>query len=299
MDVDEAAWELYGLRPEAFTAARDACAARARSAGEAAVAKQVAVWRRPTLGVWAANLLARSDQQQARRLLELGEGLREAHRTLAGPELRDLSHQRHVVITEMARQAGRLARDAGHPVSDTVQHEVEEILHAVLADPAAGPATDWARGVLRAAPPSPVGFTGLEPAAGATPRPAAAPPPRAEATRRAATTAPSRERERKRERELRTKAQAEAERTEREKDRAESEFTTAERDLEQARAAVAALDERIGALQDDLSRARHERAGLHEAEEAAARRRRQADTALKKAAAAAAEAARTWNALNG
>ncbi|MFF2197006.1 hypothetical protein [Streptomyces sp. NPDC058157] len=297
MDVDEAARELYGLRPEAFTAARAACVARARTAGEAALAKRIAGWRRPTLGVWAANLLARSDRQQARRLLELGEGLREAHRTLAGAELRELSHQRHVVVTEMARQAVRLARDAGHPVSATVQREVEGILQAVLADPAAGPAADWARGVLSAAPPPPVGFSGLEPAAGAAPRPAAARPPGAGATRRAERDR-ERERREERQRELRAEAQSEAERTAREKARAESACTAAERELGQARAAVAALDERITALQDDLARARHERAGLQGAEEAAARRRRQADTALKEAAAAAAAAERTWNALN-
>ncbi|MFJ8210486.1 hypothetical protein [Streptomyces sp. NPDC096033] len=301
MDADEVAWELYGLKPEAFTAARAACAARARRAGEEALAKRIVGWRRPTLAVWAANLLARSDPEQAHRLLELGRGLREAHRTLAGPELRELSHQRNVVVAEMARQAAHLAGDAGHPVSETVQHEVEEILHTLLAEPAAGPAADWARGSLTAAPPPVVGFTGLEPAPGATPRRAAAPPKPTGPTRKkepASSQEQEQEREREREREARARTQAEADRTAREATLAETELTAAERELRKTRSAVAELDERISALQDDLNRARHERADLHAAEETAARRHRQADRALDKARRAAAEAERAWNALN-
>ncbi|KJY32881.1 hypothetical protein [Streptomyces katrae] len=309
MDADEVAWELYGLKPEAFTAARAACAARARrageerGAGEEALAKRIAGWRRPTLAVWAANLLARADPEQAHRLLELGRGLREAHRTLAGPELRDLSHQRNVVVAEMARQAAQLAGDAGHPVSDAVQHEVEEILHTLLAEPAAGPAADWARGSLTAAPPPVVGFTGLEPAPGTTPRRAAAPPKPTEPARKKEPASSrqqerEQERERGREREARAKARAEADRAAREATLAETELTAAERELRKTRSEVAELDERISALQDDLARARHERADLHAAEEAAARRHRQADRALDKARRAAAEAERAWKALN-
>ncbi|MFD5420097.1 hypothetical protein ACFWJT_18970 [Streptomyces sp. NPDC127069] len=307
MDADEVAWELYGLKPEAFTAARAACAARARRAGEEALAKRIAGWRRPTLAVWAANLLARSDPEQAHRLLELGRGLREAHRTLAGPELRDLSHQRNVVVAEMARQAAQLAGDAGHPVSETVQHEVEEILHTLLAEPAAGPAADWARGSLTAAPPPVVGFTGLEPAPGTTPRRAAAPPkPTEPARKKEPASSPQQEREQERERErgqerereARAKARAEADRAAREATLAETELTAAERELGKTRSAVAELDERISALRDDLARARHERADLHAAEETAARRHRQADRALDKARTAAAEAERAWQALN-
>ncbi|MFH7596438.1 hypothetical protein WDV06_15230 [Streptomyces racemochromogenes] len=62
---------------------------------------------------------------------------------------------------------------------------------------------------------------------------------------------------------------------------------------------MAALDGRISALQDDLTRARDERAGPHAAEETASRRHQQADRALDKARRAAAEAERAWNALNG
>lgn len=109
VDVDAVAAELYGLRPEEFTAARDAHVAEARTAGERAEAKRIAALRKPTLAVWAANLLARSDADQARRLLELGQELREAHRTLAGEDLRKLSHQQHVVIAAMAHEARRLA----------------------------------------------------------------------------------------------------------------------------------------------------------------------------------------------
>ncbi|MEU6314171.1 hypothetical protein [Streptomyces sp. NPDC047014] len=163
VDVDAVTSELYGLRPEEFTAARDARAAEARAAGERAQAKRIAALRRPTLAVWAANLLARAEQDQARRLLELGEGLREAHRTLAGEELRTLSHQQHVVVAAMAREACRLAGEAGRALSESVRHEVEQILRTVLADPAT--ATTWIHGTLTE-PPPPTGFAVPEPPPG-------------------------------------------------------------------------------------------------------------------------------------
>ncbi|MFJ1567379.1 hypothetical protein ACIOG8_24730 [Streptomyces erythrochromogenes] len=82
--------ELYGLRPEEFTAVRDARAATAREAGQRAEAKRNAALHKPTRAVWAANRLARADADRARHLLEIGQGLREAHRTLSGEDLRRL-----------------------------------------------------------------------------------------------------------------------------------------------------------------------------------------------------------------
>ncbi|MFE6909930.1 hypothetical protein [Streptomyces erythrochromogenes] len=169
VDVDAVAAELYGLAPEEFTAARDAHAAGARRAGQRAEAKRIAALRRPTLAVWAANLLARADADQARHLLEIGRGLREAHRTLSGEDLRTLSHQQHVVIAAMAGEARRLAGEAGQELSAGVQREVEQILRGVLADPDAAGA--WARGVLAKSPPRAVGFAEVAPAPGTAPRP--------------------------------------------------------------------------------------------------------------------------------
>ncbi|MFB7180741.1 hypothetical protein ACFCYI_23930 [Streptomyces sp. NPDC056257] len=286
VDVDAVATELYGLRPEGFTAARDAHVAEARKAGERDAAKHIAALRKPTLAVWAVNLLARADADQARRLLELGRELREAHRTLAGEDLRKLSHQQHVVIAAMAGEARRLAGDAGQEVSEGVQREVEQILRTVLADPDAAEA--WARGVLAKAPPQVVGFAELAP----VDVPATAPPRK---RRKAEAEAETQSETDTRAAQAQARARAEADRTHREAERAEEALAAAESERAQARAGLGALDERITDLRAQLDRARKERDGLAAAAEEADRRQRQA---AREAKAARAEARKARHALD-
>ncbi|WP_405420321.1 hypothetical protein [Streptomyces erythrochromogenes] len=301
VDVDAVAAELYGLRPEEFTAARDARAAAARKAGQRAEAKRIAALHRPTRAVWAANRLARADADQARHLLEIGQGLHEAHRTLSGEDLRKLSHQQHVVIAAMAGEARRLAGEAGEELSAGVQREVEQILRGVLADP--GAADAWARGVLAKAPPQAVGFAEVAPEPGAEPRP------------------PQREREQERKPERKPRAEpgperqpepepegkprmgrkpkaepepdaGEAERTSREAARAEEALARAGTEREQARTGLGALDEEIGRLEERLDRARAERERLVAVAEDAERRHREAEREAEAARAAARKASR-------
>ncbi|MFJ3860084.1 hypothetical protein ACIPRL_28085 [Streptomyces sp. NPDC090085] len=292
VDVDAVTTELYGLLPEEFTAARDARAAAARRDGDRAAAEALAALRRPTLAVWAANLLARAEEDQARRLLELGEGLREAHRNLAGEELRTLSHQQHVVVAAMAREACRLAGEAGKPVSGSVQHAVEQILRAVLADPAT--AETWARGVLAEAPPPVVGFAET---AGApeveTPDPEArdpetpepkTPPPKTSAAKAKDTKA--------RDAKARERARAEADRARAAAERADEALARAEAERSRAHEALAAADAELAGLRARLDRAGDERDRLAAAAEDADRRRRQADGEARAARTAATAARR-------
>lgn len=133
MDLDPVADELYGLRPEEFVAARDRRALEARKAGDQALAKEIGALRRPSLAAWVGNLLVRRRPEEVQPLLDLGEELRRAHRELDGPQLRRLIRRQSEVIGTLGRQARRLAAEAGRPVGEGVQREVEETLHAVLA----------------------------------------------------------------------------------------------------------------------------------------------------------------------
>ncbi|MFE4664635.1 hypothetical protein ACFRI7_31985 [Streptomyces sp. NPDC056716] len=54
---------------------------------------------------------------------------------LAREQLREAGRRQHRLITTLARTAAALARESGQPVSDTVLHEIEQTLHAVLARP--------------------------------------------------------------------------------------------------------------------------------------------------------------------
>ncbi|MET9608170.1 hypothetical protein ABZZ17_24405 [Streptomyces sp. NPDC006512] len=159
--MDEVIDALYAAHPSGFTAARAAAAARAKTAGDAEAARRIAALRRPTLAAWTSNLLVRTQPEEAEQFLQLGQALRSAHHALDGERLRALSHQQHVVIGALAREAGRLAVEAGSPVSEAVVREVERILYAVLAGPEA--AERWASGRLVRTPEPELDFPAVDP----------------------------------------------------------------------------------------------------------------------------------------
>lgn len=145
-DVDAVLDELYATPPAGFVERREELAAEAKADGRPDDARRLHQARRPTLGAWAANLLARSQPEEARQFVELGGALREAHRTMDSAQLKELSGQQWRVISGLSRQAVQLAQEAGQRLSDSVQREVESTLRAVLADP--GAAEQWAAGRL-------------------------------------------------------------------------------------------------------------------------------------------------------
>lgn len=140
MDTGSVADHLYGLRPQEFTAARDATVKEARGAGERALAEEVKRLRRPSIGAWVCNLLTRQRSAEIDSLLELGAALRAAQTTLAGDDLRRLSAQRRQAVQGLGREAHLVAREAGQDVPASVIDEVQATLEAALADPEAAEA---------------------------------------------------------------------------------------------------------------------------------------------------------------
>ncbi|MFD7558840.1 hypothetical protein ACFV9E_30435 [Streptomyces sp. NPDC059835] len=276
MDVESLAVELFGLRPSDFTAARDEHAAKARKAGDRQLAAAIAALRKPTLAAWTAGLLARRLPKEAQSLVQLGAALRTAHRTLDAEQLRKLSHDQHVVIGRLARTARALAVEEGQAVSEPVLHEVEQILHAVLAD--ADTAALWEAGRLVKAPDAALGFTGLEP------QPGAAPPRRAQAARPAV---PAKDRVRPPEPE----AEGRAERARRERaEAAQAEAAGTRTEAERSEAAQAAARELADRAGTDLAAAEEEARAAGERLETARAASADADARLKEAARAAAKA---------
>jgi hypothetical protein len=134
---DTVADELYGLPVSEFTAARDREAAAARQAGDRALAGELKKLRRPTAAAWLTNQLVRQRGDDVTALLDLGSALRDAQAQLATGDLRRLSQQAQQVVTALGREARRLAGDSGQRVGDAAIREVEDTLHAAVADPAA------------------------------------------------------------------------------------------------------------------------------------------------------------------
>ncbi len=262
---------LYALPPARFTAARDEAAAQAKRAGDRTAGKRIAGLRRPTLAAWTSNTLVRAKPDEVEQFRGLGQALRAAHRSLNGEQLRELSHQQHVVIGALAREALRLAAEAGTAVSETVLREVEQILYAALADPDAAEA--WAAGRLAKAPAPSTEFPGVDPDAvpPAAPGPPA-PPPEPEAERQpdprvAAARAAAQEAQGAavaREDELRPAEEA--------RQRAAGQAAAADAELERAQAA---RDQAYAAVAE--AEERHREAGR-----AAGKARRAADTAARR-----------------
>jgi hypothetical protein len=137
---DAAVDALYGLPPGDFVAAREERAKAARAAGDRDLAARIHALRRPSVGAWLVNLLARERPEVLHQLIELGGELREAQENLRGGDLRALTGQRQQVVSALVDEARELARGAGEKASDETAYEVERTLLAALADPQVGAA---------------------------------------------------------------------------------------------------------------------------------------------------------------
>jgi hypothetical protein len=128
-DIDQ----LYGVRPEDFTALRTQLAAAAKKRGDADEAKRIAAARRPTTAAWVVNTLVREDDSARGRLADLSERLRAAHSSMDGARIRELSAEQRKLIDELVR-SGFAATGLTDP-SAALRDDVMGTLQAAIADP--------------------------------------------------------------------------------------------------------------------------------------------------------------------
>lgn len=126
--------ELYEGKPEEFTALRTKLVAAAKKAGDAETAKQISAARRPTTAAWVINRLALRDQEIRTRLAGLGERLRDAHTSMNGELIRELSAEQRRLVDEVTRAAFEEAELADPTAS--LRDDVTGTLQAAIADPA-------------------------------------------------------------------------------------------------------------------------------------------------------------------
>jgi hypothetical protein len=223
--------ELYQADPDEFMSLRQELAARAREAGEPAVAKQIGALRKPTRSAWVVNRLVRADPGVTARLAELAAELRDPG--LDGGRIRELTAARARLVDELTRQA---LDDLPAPPA-ALREEVSATLDAALADPevAANLGT-----LVRAAH-----WAGFGLAEGVS-----FPPPPAAKTKKPAPAEPSEERERRHREKI-----ISAERTVAEADRAADAANAAEQQLEDE---VRRLEAELAQARQQLAEARRQ-----------------------------------------
>lgn len=137
--LDDAAAELYGLRPDEFTAARNE-RAKAVAADDRELAARIRELRRPSPAAWLVNQLVRHRPDEVEAILDLGAEAREAQGRFGAAELAELGRQRRRLVSALAREAGALAEELDAPVRTPVLDEVAQTLQAAMSDAAAADA---------------------------------------------------------------------------------------------------------------------------------------------------------------
>lgn len=140
-DLESIAAELYALVPAEFTAARND---RAKNEG-GPLGADVKALPKPSAAAWATNLLAREKGDEVAQLFALGDALRDAQDGMDRATLNALGSQRRALVSALAKQAGALANDAGHPVNAQALVEIERTLNAGMSDAGAAAAVTSGR----------------------------------------------------------------------------------------------------------------------------------------------------------
>jgi len=127
--------ELYGLDPEAFTAARNARAKEAAGGGDRVLAAEIRKLGKPTAAAWLANGLARSRASAIEELIGLGPALRRAQSGGRRAEMKEIVERRRALIGDLVKSASEAAGASGHSFGSSVERQLEETLEAAVADP--------------------------------------------------------------------------------------------------------------------------------------------------------------------
>ncbi|MGC7094791.1 hypothetical protein ACPZ19_09015 [Amycolatopsis lurida] len=290
MDFDAVAAELYAGSREDFTGRRNELAAQARKAGDRDLAARIKELRKPTSSAWLTNRLVVEHPDEIGELTELGESLREAHRSLASDDIRELSHRRREQINRLLGLAREVAEAEGVAMSEPITREIESSLEAAVAgEEAASQLTaarlstaltpDMTDMWLMAVSPTPATSSGVKPKtapAREKPKPDKKKPVHDELAAKRA------EAERRR-REERAHAEERAKRTAAERDRAASELSDLESEAEE-------LGTRVENLEKELAKLKQRHREVRKAVAAA-------EKALEKATGAAGAAERALTSL--
>lgn len=123
--------ELYQASLEAFTATRDALAARLKAAGDKEAAAEVKRARKPGVPAWAANQVVWHAAAEWKRLQSAAQALRDKHEKGAGAaDLRQAGRDQREAVQACEARAAELLAQHGHAASPPV---LQKVGHTLLA----------------------------------------------------------------------------------------------------------------------------------------------------------------------
>jgi hypothetical protein len=139
--IDDEVDGLYALDPSEFIAARDQLARRLKAEGRTEETAEVRALRRPTVGAWAANQVARQQPEEVQELLAAGAELRQAQRKVLsgvkGGGFRDAMDRRRKAVAALVKLAEEVLREAGKGSASTVD-ALQPTFEAASVDQEAG-----------------------------------------------------------------------------------------------------------------------------------------------------------------
>ncbi len=130
---------LYALPLDQFTPARDALAARLKTAGDSAEATRIKAMRKPTAPAWAVNQLARRYAKQVELLIATSDRLRRAQQELlqgapAG-DLWEATLAERSAVGELVKAAEWILTESGLGAGRGALDRVSDTLYAAATDP--------------------------------------------------------------------------------------------------------------------------------------------------------------------
>jgi hypothetical protein len=118
--------ELYGLPLEEFTEARNKLVRHLQDRGDKESAKQVRSLRKPSLGAWAVNQLARRHPDELRELMDLRDKLASGDASA----FRSASTEQRKLVASLTEHARPILEEAGHPASRSTMDAISKTLLA-------------------------------------------------------------------------------------------------------------------------------------------------------------------------
>jgi hypothetical protein len=125
---------LFEVAPADFTKARDALVRELREQGKTDEAKEVAALRKPPVGLWIANQLARLAPKDVEALIDATARVRKAQFSGSGGDaLREAMRGQREALAKLAEVAARAAKNAESAMTLALQRRVQNTVQAAAS----------------------------------------------------------------------------------------------------------------------------------------------------------------------